>query len=262
MKPIRHHSGKLDSNHVDPRGKGRRSRDPEALDSLPRREPMVRKGQGWREGGGTDYAQLRRWLERQVGRPWDEVYSEVSHLHDWQVKEDVKRWGVETNTLLDAEGYIVYLNPYSWHGASRLIRVDSTPGALYVDPQTRALCMVPKTGRSLKGPYPKAPLPYRCLDASTGDYVISVAGIWYRASTDALGRFDTVLDRWRSHPPTLPKGTRRIVIEEKGETVALKVLNQLDGRTLKHLNLVNSPCRVPDHVATQRAAARLRAPSR
>ena len=45
------------------------------LEELPGREPMS-MGRG-SKGFGENLAPLRRFLERRVGRPWDEVYSEI-----------------------------------------------------------------------------------------------------------------------------------------------------------------------------------------
>lgn len=58
------------------RGRGRRTargaRDPEGQ---PTREPT---GRGWgTKSLGENFAPLRRFLERSVGRRWDDVYSEI-----------------------------------------------------------------------------------------------------------------------------------------------------------------------------------------
>ena len=67
---------------------------PQALEDLPAREGMRRPHalRGDRKELNENLTPLRRYLERQVGRPWDKVYSEIAaHLRvDNTVQQHVR----------------------------------------------------------------------------------------------------------------------------------------------------------------------------
>jgi hypothetical protein len=111
--------------------KGRRR----ALDDLPKHEGMRR---GHAERGDTkrlneNLAPLRRYLEGQVGRPWDKVYAEIAaHLRvDSTVQQHVR------GHLRDFVAVTPRRNLSSWHAS---IRGGLWWQRLYVDPVTGLLC--------------------------------------------------------------------------------------------------------------------------
>jgi hypothetical protein len=57
-------------------GRGKPGRPPRELDDAPRREPIsIGRGTKWLN---ENLAPLRRFLQRRVGRPWDEVHAEIA----------------------------------------------------------------------------------------------------------------------------------------------------------------------------------------
>ena len=113
------------------------------LEDRPTKEGM-RRPYGWsRKELNENLEPLKRYLRRQVGRPWNDVYSEISqHLRPTDaVQQHVRdhvRWEVELHArIIDGE---VYDQP-RW-GA----RLKLRDGDLYVHPETGILCDV-KTAR-------------------------------------------------------------------------------------------------------------------
>jgi hypothetical protein len=111
-----------------------------AEDHGPTRAPIARHHQyGWNAKEFSDLlGPLRRYLRKQVGRPWDKVWSEIAHTldsrsltgqhiihHIW--------WEVEQHAWLGVDGR-VYRR--SWSGPRRVT-------GLYVHPVTRLLSYSP-----------------------------------------------------------------------------------------------------------------------
>ena len=96
---------------------------------------------GTEDSQRINWKALERWLEKRVGLPWDDTYSELmnkirgyGYNRIYLIKE-VVRWKVITKTFMDEDGII-----YKPHGR-RLYSED-----LYVDPEG-ILRMVPKQKR-------------------------------------------------------------------------------------------------------------------
>lgn len=97
---------------------------------------------------------LRRWLRSQVGRPWDDVYSEACAV----IKPDsVVRAHIKTH-LLDFvlrdtfmhDGEVWCFARYRWFGTNELpvTSVATRWTGFYVHPETGALCEIPKSHRA------------------------------------------------------------------------------------------------------------------
>src|SRR5438034_802047 len=64
-----------------PKGAHRREQRAE-LGELPRGEGIRKRWRSWRKYLHGHLGPLRRYLRKQVGRPWDEVFAEITaHLH-------------------------------------------------------------------------------------------------------------------------------------------------------------------------------------
>jgi hypothetical protein len=90
---------------------------------------------------------LRRYLRKQVGRPWDKVWSEITQSLDsrsltGQHIFDHIRWEVEQEAWI-AENGRVY--------RSRRWRANAPVEGLYVHPRTRLLCYKPKAPLTSRG---------------------------------------------------------------------------------------------------------------
>jgi hypothetical protein len=118
---------------------------------------------------------LRRFLRKNVGRPWDLVYSEMKEsLDDRKVTgrhvfEHVD-WEVETHAFIDGDGEL-----YKW-GYSGRRPVDG----FYVDPRTGLLCWNDNNPWRRAGGKSKTAteeITHVRLSANTG--YVKVNGIWY-----------------------------------------------------------------------------------
>lgn len=137
---------------------------------------------------------LRRYLKKQVGRPWDKIHSEmnasldkrsITGLHIW----DHVKHEVEVHTYLGEDGRTVYACPkFSW-----LREKDRSPiGGLYVHPRTGLLCAAPtffeqlhKRQRERK----RDPEPPTVIALDDLHKIERVKGIWYHVAYVKHARF-------------------------------------------------------------------------
>lgn len=159
---------------------------PEDYDSGPARASSARHSKWLNE----NLAPLRRYLQKQVGRPWQKVHSEILKgidtrsavgLHVLQHVEDF----VDTDVVI--ENRVVYRV-----ACGR--RVPMTQG-LYVHPRTGLL-------RALTGPRrPRTPKPTQveCVQITETSYFEKRDGLWFRVEyrlrrpedwQDGLGKFE------------------------------------------------------------------------
>lgn len=111
-----------------------------ALEDLPKRQGMKRP-YGWdRKELNEHLKPLKRYLEKQVGRPWNAVYRDISrylrarnpvqqHVRD-HIRDFVDRYAEV------GEDGVVYPEPRYQFGRRR---AKFRPGELYVDPRTGIL---------------------------------------------------------------------------------------------------------------------------
>jgi hypothetical protein len=152
----------------------------------PRNESMRKIYKVWKceTSSGEHLNPLRRYLQSQVGRPWDKVRSEMSeHMdrnstvqaHIWQHAVDY----VETNTFIGEDGEV-------WHNASKGLSywnssergavqpISEARALVYVDPRSRCLKAVPERG----GKAARAP-EYRGIVIDKTHQAHRIRGIWY-----------------------------------------------------------------------------------
>lgn len=131
------HGGKWDEGRKF-RENNQLHRDPE---SLPTKESMRKKHRShWSGKEFSDFlAPLRRFLEKNVGRPWNKVYSEICEHADsrsltgWHLRTHVEM-EIERNVIKD--GKKIYYCPQYYRGVVELRRDE-----LYVDPDDGLLKM-------------------------------------------------------------------------------------------------------------------------
>lgn len=130
---------------------GRRlTKDKYALDDHgASRGPISRRRQyGWNAKEFSDVlGPLRRYLRKQVGRPWDKVWSEISQTLDdrsltGQHIFDHIRWEVEQDAWIGDDGRLYHKR--GW-GVIELVT------GLYVHPLNRLLCCRPERGWASRG---------------------------------------------------------------------------------------------------------------
>jgi hypothetical protein len=114
-----------------------RNRDP---DDLPRKEGMRRPHLlcRSRKSLNENLAPLRKYLRKQVGRPWNAVYSEISArlAPTSPVKQHVRDhlWDFVERHPIEGAGGHMYA---AWHGAGWVHRL--LEGDLFVDPRSGIL---------------------------------------------------------------------------------------------------------------------------
>jgi hypothetical protein len=142
---------------------GRPPRDP---DDWPRREPMRRHGKMLNE----NLAPLRRFLERRLGRDWNDVHREISAT--LSLRSAVQKHVLDhLRMIVDCDVILVDGRPH--HAAAR--NGKSYPvRELYVCPRTRRLMRV--------APEPKRPRRRRSPERvalGDGRQAWLIDGIWY-----------------------------------------------------------------------------------
>ena len=163
-------------HQVRPRDIARR--DLERLADLPRHEGMRRPHINSKYLSDL-LGPLRKFLVRQVGRPWNKVHSEICErispnstiqLHILGHLDDL----IETKARVDAEGRLQRsVQRWKW-GA-----VDEWPGLLYVHPRTGIIRRVPETARPWKRRRQIPDPDVRTIDAERELWRRD--GIWYWA---------------------------------------------------------------------------------
>ena len=124
-------------------GKARRGRRARDADALPIRESMRRTYvvQRAEKEIADNLAPFRRYLIRQVGRPWNKVYSEIcAHAHSGSTVQKHLRDHIRDFVLLDPE-----LGP---NGRPRVLWGSTCMGLLFVHPRTGLLCRVTRRRKS------------------------------------------------------------------------------------------------------------------
>ena len=101
-----------------------------------------KKGWGTKHTGGRKL--IRKWLKKQVGRPWNDVYSEISQLTKGKphIKKDFT-WEVDTNIrMINKKPYVA-----GWRAGGKdwyaLTSTEDYP-AFYVHPDDGLLKIAPK----------------------------------------------------------------------------------------------------------------------
>ena len=147
---------------------GRRLRKSEydAEDHGQSRAPIARHHQyGWNAKEFSDLlGPLRRYLRKQVGRPWDKIWSEITRNLDSRSLSgqhifDHIGWEVEQHVWLSSGGSLYHNR---WSGVLPV-------SGLYVHPTTRLLCYTRESWRGYRGgPFLKAQAALRVfgVDAS------------------------------------------------------------------------------------------------
>jgi len=154
-------------------------------DHGPTRAPIARRrqyGSNWKEFSDR-LGPLRRYLRKQVGRPWDRVWSEITQTLDsrsltGQHIFDHIRWEVEQEAWIGEGGRL-----YPKRGWDTIELVDG----LYVHPVTRLLCYKPRRSLGFRGgPFLKAQGALRAfgISASTATdirrYRVDGQRVWER----------------------------------------------------------------------------------
>lgn len=193
-----------------PAFKARKGRD-RPFDDMPAHEGM-RRGHALRgdcKELNENLTPLRRFLESQVGRPWDKVYSEITtHLRvDSAVQQHVRD----------------HLRDFVAIKARRVVQGWRSTGRgtlwwqrLYVDPVTGLLCRtdrLPEEKARRRRMEHKAPKPVDRIPIAEDRELRLIGGIWYQVQLAALPEPTYRACRERQKRPLKPYDRRSPVIE-------------------------------------------------
>jgi hypothetical protein len=183
------------------RGKhGRRANLP--YDLLPKFEGIKRPHVN-RKGLTDLLGPLRRWLQAQVGRPWNDIYSEACAV----IKPDsIIRSHIKTHLLEFVERYafmqngqIYVLDTFPGGGPTPLFERCRRNIRFFVHPETGLLQVIPRISRRVwKAREPKPPKTIHWIRRDVA--IQQVRGLWFECRyevvpVERLFRYDHALER-------------------------------------------------------------------
>jgi len=191
---------------------------------------------------------LRRWLRSQVGRPWDDVYSEACAVikPDSVVRAHIKTHlleFVEQDTFMRA-GEVWCFRPYAWQGGNELpIReLNGHWQPFYVHPESGQLREIPAKPRSRWRDKPADELArvQRWLDDTT--LIRRMNGSWFECRMEAIPSGAS----HESGPCLFDLNTHRLLSREDamcfyGRAARCVAKRQFARRELRRHGLVNAP---------------------
>lgn len=185
-----------------------------------------------RRHGDVNTAPLNRYLQKQVGRPWNDVYSELCSQKRNDGTDNIRRW---CKYLVELNVKIIDGAPYCLKYQARPLRSEE----LYVHPETGLLLRAPKEVEEIYE-HPKEFVlvseqkaievvgiripnlhPIKCYTLETGYKVIE--GIWY------------FVKQWRVQDSTYRYKTSEIGVSKR----------QLNSKELRKLGLRNETNNLP-----------------
>ena len=154
---------------------GRKGR-PVALDDLPSHEGMRRTQalRGDRKELNENLQPLRRYLERQVGRPWRKVYAEIS--------ENLRIDNAVQQHVRDHLRDFVLVKPRDLHRSWLDPRRDPWWQPLYVDPVSGLLCRtdrLPQVKARRRPERNRPPAPVTRVALEPDCELRLIGGLWY-----------------------------------------------------------------------------------
>ncbi len=196
----------------------------------------MKMGRGWTGHGTKELNEnlnpLWRWLDKQVGRPWNNVYSELRENIDARspIKLHILEH-LEHHVVLNVEidGKSVFLVIRGQFRQAELWRDD-----LYVHPRTKILCRY-EGGRLRSWRGDNSPKDTIRVDDKT--YLCQVKGIWYRLDFDELPDLSSFQGS-SVHPDRYLKYFRWVDIHVGRLPVPFKK-KQLSSKELRNHNLEN-----------------------
>jgi len=192
---------------------------------LPKVLPISRHRQyGWNCKEFSDLlGPLRKCLRKQVGRPWNDVYSELCESLDQRSLSGIHIWGhvkseVELYPVIRRDGVICRGYRFHWHGD------PLTPlQGLYVHPRTGILCYIEE--RTKRYRRPENP-DIKKIDEFHNYELIK--GIWYFVTYHNVPKYKYVMIEGEQ------------VKKEDGFTRMYWMKKQLNSKELRRNKLVNS----------------------
>lgn len=156
---------------------------------------------------------LYRFLEKSVGRPWDEVYSEVrEHLRmDSAIQLHVVqhlKWAITEDTYIGEDGHVYSVQRNLYRSGALDIPEPYARHNYYVHPETKLLCRQPKMNKKVWRAKETTVLPlsrYRQFRLINGKWmVVELADIQYgnpdQAPNGKIAKYDNKTKFTYFHP--------------------------------------------------------------
>ncbi len=180
------------------------------------------------------FSPFYRWLKKQVGRPWDNVYSDIRERLDpkstvqMHVMQHLWDW-VERYVKLE-DGELVLYTEYSTSGPEKLSEMKGYYNSgeydlLYIHPVTKLFCKQTIKKREEKT---KEICVY---EESNQVFLCKLKGIWYRVTWNVTQS----LSWCKKRIDNLNEGTYVWTLDDQG----MKSKQQLSSKDLKHHKLSN-----------------------
>lgn len=158
-----------DCNKFDKGGKRRKAKI--GFEDLPTKTSM-RGGTCW-----TDYmpSPVIRFLNRNLGRPWDDVYSEICEANDSRTEagRNIKEMLGRDGCLINFDAHMIDGVPHDSKGSA--LRAGFRYRSFFINNDTGMLCQAPRERRDVLQKYRK---DFIKLDELTQCH--EVAGVWYK----------------------------------------------------------------------------------
>jgi hypothetical protein len=179
---------------------------------------------------------LRRYLRKQVGRPWNAVYSEMSQILNHRTLSGQHIW---RHVFHEVELHPRSVDGKFYHPPRKYVGETIRVTGLYVHPTTGLLCWAPKRSReSLAALYPTRHTPPVTIKIDDTQTLVIREGIWYRETYAKvrvrIAPFD-IIDPMS--PKTYPRP--RIPAYHYGEELQRVAVKQLNHKELRHYKLTN-----------------------
>src|SRR5438552_1905210 len=133
---------------------------------------------------------LRRWLQAQVGRPWNDVYSEACAVikPDSIIRAHVKTHllqFVERHTFMHAGKVCVLDFGYRGRGIVPVDERNYCGNLFFVEPETGLLKVIPRLSRRARGPRePKPPATIHWLRRNVA--LQQIRGLWFECHFEVV----------------------------------------------------------------------------
>lgn len=222
-----------------PAKKGRCANLPDEY--LPKFEGIKRPYR-WRKGQRDLFGPLRRWLQSQVGRPWNDIYSEactVIHPDDYvrvHVKTHLLEFVVRDTFMHD--GQVCVLDTSYQGGPVPVSESRYGRARFYVHPETGLLQVIPMISRRTWRPLERKPTaPEHWVNRNTA--IKQIRGLWYECHYEDFPLrpwrelYDYALEQMVFNGRGLPR------LETRYRPCIAK--RQLSKRELRRLGLRNAP---------------------
>jgi hypothetical protein len=208
---------------------------------LPKYEGMKRPHRN-RKGLTDLLGPLKRWLQAQVGRPWNDVYSEACAVikPDSIIRAHIKTHlleFVERQTLMH-DGKVCVLE-FGYHGRG-IVPLDGQHyrrNLFFVHPETGLLQVVPRISkRARRARKPKPPVTIHWIGKNVA--LQQIRGLWFECHFEAV----PVGVKFKAYDHALERVVSRGELPRYDTLYSLcKFKRQLSKRELGHFGLRNSP---------------------